>query len=108
MKDSPQPVKRRRYDAAFRAEALRLTGESRSTQAAARALNSSPKLLYKWQKEALTPVAAACGIELDPATAAELRQLRALTRRQAQELEILKKAIASKRLKRIISVTDNQ
>ena len=101
MKDSPQPVKRRRYDAAFRAEALRLAGESRSTQAAARALNISSELLYKWQKEALTPVAAARGVELDPATAAELRQLRALARRQAQELEILKKAIA------IFSVTDN-
>ncbi len=101
MKDSPQPAKRRRYDAAFRAEALRLAGESRSTQAAARALNLNPKLLYKWQKEVLTPVAAARGAELDPATAAELRQLRAANRRQAQELEILKKAIA------IFSVTDN-
>jgi transposase len=36
MKDSPQPAKRRRYDAAFRAEALRLNEQSRSTQAAAR------------------------------------------------------------------------
>ena len=53
MKDSPQPAKRRRYDAAFRAEALRLASESRSTQAAARALNIDPKRLYKWQKEAL-------------------------------------------------------
>ncbi len=101
MKDSPQPSKRRRYDAAFRVEALRLAGESRSTQAAARALNIDPKRLYKWQKEALTPVAAARGAELDPATAAELRQLRAANRRQAQELDILKKAIA------IFSVTDN-
>jgi len=39
-------------------------------------------------------VAAARGTELDPATAAELRQLRAANRRQAQELDILKKAIA--------------
>ena len=101
MKDSPQPAKRRRYDAAFRTEALRLAEQSRSTQAAARALNSSPKLLYKWQKETLTPVAAARGADLDPATAAELRQLRALARRQAQELDILKKAIA------IFSMTDN-
>ena len=85
---------RRKYDAAFRAEALRLASESRSTQAAARALNINPKLLYKWQKEAQTPVAAALGASLDPATAVELRQLRALSRRQAQELEILKKAIA--------------
>jgi transposase len=56
MQDSTQPNKSRRYDAAFRAEALRLAGENHSTQAAARALNIDPKCLYKWQKEALTPV----------------------------------------------------
>ena len=39
-------------------------------------------------------MAAALGPALDPDTAAELRQLRALARRQAQELEILKRAIA--------------
>ena len=72
------------------------------------ALNIDPKRLYKWQKEALTPVAAARGAELDPATAAELRQLRAANRRQAQELDILKKAIASKRLKRVVSQTPDQ
>ena len=81
MKDSPKPAKRRHYDAAFRAEALRLAGESRSTQAAARALNIDPKRIYQWQKQALTPVAVARGAELDPTTAAELRQLRTLARR---------------------------
>ena len=70
------------------------------TQAAARALNIDPKRTYQWQKAAQTPVAAALGAALDPDTAAELRQLRALARRQAQaqeqaqKLEILKKAIA--------------
>ncbi len=44
--------KRPRYDAAFRAEALRLASESRSTLAAARALNIDPKRLYAWQKAA--------------------------------------------------------
>jgi transposase len=39
---------------------------------------------------------------VDPATAAELRQLRALARRQAQALDILKKAIT------IFSATDSQ
>ena len=33
MKDTPKPDKRRKYDAAFRAEALRLAEQSRSTQA---------------------------------------------------------------------------
>ena len=36
MKDIPKPDKRRKYDAAFRAEALCLAEQSRSTQAAAR------------------------------------------------------------------------
>ena len=92
MKETPKSDNRRTYDAAFRAEALRLAEQSRSTQAAARALNIDPKRLYQWQKAAQTPLAAALGAALDPTTAAELRQLRALARRQAQAQaqEILK------------------
>ena len=101
MKDSSQPVKRRRYDAAFRAEALRLASESRSTQAAARALNIDPKRIYKWQKEALTPVAAARGAELDPATAAERRAAAGLGAPTGAGAGHLKKAIA------IFSATEN-
>ncbi len=47
MKDTSKPDKRRKYDAAFRAEALRLAEQSRSTQAAARALNIDPKRIYQ-------------------------------------------------------------
>ena len=108
MKDTPKPDKRRKYDAAFRAAALRLAEQSRSAQAAARALNIDPKRIYQWQKTAQTPVAAALGASLDPDTAAELRQLRALARRQAQELEILKKAIASACYERRRSQTPDQ
>ena len=67
MKGSPPPpTKRRRCDAVCRAEALRLAGESRATQAAARALNINPKRLYQWQQEALAPVAAATGGGIGP------------------------------------------
>ncbi|RZK32329.1 MAG: hypothetical protein EOO63_01720 [Hymenobacter sp.] len=90
MKDSPPPTKRRRYGAAFWTKALRLASESRSTRAAAHVLNIDPKRIYKQQKEALTPVTAARRVELDPATATELRQLRAANRRQAQKLEIFR------------------
>ena len=83
-----KPDKRRKYDAAFRSEALRVVAESRSTPAAARALNLDPKLLYKWQRDAQPALPA------DPVEALEVRQLRAANRRLAQELEILKKAIA--------------
>ncbi len=46
MEKAPPP-KRPRYDATFRAEALRRARESRSAQAAARALNIRPELLYQ-------------------------------------------------------------
>ena len=84
------PRKRRQYDATFRAEALRLASESRSTQAAARQLGISPKLLYKWQKAA-QPVLEV-GHEESESTA--MRQLRAENRRLQQERDILKKALA--------------
>ena len=87
MEKAP-PTKRPRYEAAFRTETLRLASESRSTLAAARALNSNAKLLYQWQKAAQQPLPA------DPPEAAKMRALRAQVCRQAQELEILKKAIA--------------
>ena len=44
MEKAP-PTKRPRYDAAFRAEALRLANEIRSTLTAARALNIDVKWL---------------------------------------------------------------
>jgi transposase len=87
MEKAP-PTKRPRYDAAFRAEALRLASESRSTLAAARALNIDPKRLYAWQKAAQQPLSA------DPSEAAEVRALRQANKRLTQEPEILKKAIA--------------
>ncbi|GGF28573.1 transposase [Hymenobacter cavernae] len=67
------PRKCRRYNEALRAEALRLASESRSTQAAARQLGISPKLLYKWQK-AVQPVIEECSREDESAA---MRQRRA-------------------------------
>ncbi|WP_310393805.1 hypothetical protein [Hymenobacter sp.] len=52
MNDTPKPDKRRKYDAAFRAEGLRLAAQSRLVQAAVRALNIGPKRIYQWQKAA--------------------------------------------------------
>ena len=46
MKSISKLDNQRKYDAAFRAETLRLAAQSRSTQAAARALNIDPKRLY--------------------------------------------------------------
>ena len=72
------------------AEALRLTSESRSTQAAARQLNITPKLLYKWQKAAQPTLESGSG----ESESAAMRELRAENRRLQQERDILKKALA--------------
>ena len=77
MKDNPKPDKRRKYDAASSAEALRQAEQNRSAQAATLALNIDPKRLYQWQKAAQTALAATLGAPLDLATAVELRQLQA-------------------------------
>jgi transposase len=83
------PDKRRKYDAVFKAEALRLASESRSTQAAARQLGISPKLLYRWQQAQLIAEVGSVEVARDP----EVRQLRAQLKRAEQELDILKKAL---------------
>jgi transposase len=60
------PDKRRKYDAAFKAEALRLTSESRHTQAAARQRGLSPKLLYRWQQAQLIAEVGSVEVARDP------------------------------------------
>lgn len=86
-----RPDKRRKYDDAFRANALQLAQESRSTARAARALGITPKLLYLWQQQARAPTPGAEPVAVETA---EMRQLRTHARRLEQEVEILKKALA--------------
>ena len=66
------PDKRRKYDDAFKAEALRLAGESRSTQAAAQQPGVSTTLLYRWQQVQLIAEVGSVEIVRDP----EMCQLR--------------------------------
>ena len=83
------PNKRRKYDEASKVEVLRPAGESRSTQAAARQLGISPKLLYRWQQAQLVAEVTGTKVTHDP----EVRALRAANKRLAQEMDILKKAL---------------
>ena len=90
-KSGVSPDKRRKYDEAFKAETLRLAGESRSTQAAARQLGISPKLLYRWQQARLVAEVGSEQVARDT----EVRALRARLKRAEQELDILKKPWSS-------------
>ncbi len=98
-KSKKTPTKRRKYDDAFKAEALRLASESRSTQAAARQLGISPKLRYRWQEAQLVAEVGRVEVARDP----EVRQLRARLKRAEQELDSLKKALVSNCLRRSIT-----
>ena len=89
---SVRPDGRRKYDDAFRAEALRLVKESRSTAQAARALGISSQLLYKWQQEVKRPSDATS--TLTESELAEFRRLQKANARLEQERDILKKALA--------------
>jgi transposase len=83
------PDKQCKYDEAFKEEVLGLTSESRSTQAAARQLGISPKLLYRGQQAQLVAEVSSVEVARDP----EARALRASNKRLAQELNRLKKAL---------------
>ena len=88
-KSKTTPDKRRKYDEAFKAEALRLVTESRSTQAAVQQLGTSPKLLYCWRQAQLVAEVSRAEVARDP----EVRTLRARLKRAEQELDMLKKAL---------------
>ncbi|HEX8658751.1 MAG TPA: transposase [Hymenobacter sp.] len=83
-KSGAAPDKWRKYDAVFKAEGPRLAGESRSTQAAARQLGMSPKLLYVWQQ---APLVAEVGRE-ELARYSKVRALHARLKRAEQRLDI--------------------
>ena len=68
---------------------MRLATESCSTQAAARQLGISPKLLYRWQQAQFVAEVGSEEVARDP----EVRALRARLKRAEQELDILKKAL---------------
>lgn len=95
----PTPDKRRKYDEAFKAEALRLASESCSKQAAAQQLGISPKLFYRWQQAQLVAEVGSEEVARDP----EVRALRARLKRAEQELDMLKKALVSNCLTRSIA-----
>ncbi|GAB3842011.1 transposase [Hymenobacter jeollabukensis] len=82
--------KRRKYDEAFKAEALRLAGESCSTRAATRELCINEKLLYCWQQQQAVVDAGSVEQARNP----EWRALRAENQRLQRERAVLKKASA--------------
>ena len=90
------PIRRRRFDAQFKLDAVRLIREGdRATSDIAKDLEIRPELLYRWKRE----------LENDPQDAFpgkgklkpeqdQLRQLQQELKRVTEERDILKKALA--------------
>ncbi|MBC7449705.1 MAG: transposase [Hymenobacteraceae bacterium] len=85
----PVPASRRKYDTAFRAEAVRRVQDGQPAAAVGRSLGLSPSVLARWLAAARRPASALADQEL----AAENRRLRAALAVDEQECDILKKAM---------------
>jgi transposase len=80
--------KRRKYDAGFKSEALKMLNSGQSVGAVARSLGIGENLLYTWKAEAKqsqTPD--------NQLLESEIEQLRKQLRQTEQERDILKKVI---------------
>ena len=88
MNDKKQPVRRRKFDADFKTEALRMVAEGQSASAVARSLNVSEKLLSRWKSDQKNQVGKQKADQTD-----EVALLKSQLRRVEMERDILKKAL---------------
>lgn len=88
MNTPKQAKPRRKFDADFKAEALKMVAEGRSSCSVARELNISEKLIYRWKYQHNNQVGKAKGLQVD-----ELERLKAQLKRVEMERDILKKAL---------------
>jgi transposase len=96
MKEKSTGVKRRKYDASFKEEVLRMVAAGRPVTEVAQRLGIGENLVYKWKSRSSIQQPAAVGRENSPMVAVSeegqplLRRIRELE----QERDILKKALA--------------
>jgi transposase len=94
----PGPRTTTRYSEQFKATAVRLSQLSGvQVQDVAEALYIHPFMLSRWRKQAREGTIMVKGVDVDPAVAAELKELRRVKKAYEQlkiEHDLLKKAIA--------------
>ena len=88
--NKPTP-ERRKFDKAFKAEALRMLDEGQATAAVARSLNVSEKLLHTWKHFQKKQTQKQLG---NSELIAENERLKTQLKRAEMERDILKKSIA--------------
>jgi transposase len=89
MKESKQPKKRRRYDAEFKSNVLKMHKEGRSVPSLAASFGVNENLIYRWKKESKESSLSA-KMDVD----SEIKQLHKQLKEVEQERDILKKALS--------------
>jgi len=86
---------RRKYDATFREEVLKMVASGRPVSEIAQALGVGENLIYRWKNEAKNANNGDAGPKTTNLSdaAAEIERLKAELRRTEQERDILKKAL---------------
>ena len=93
MKEKTQGAKRRKYDASFKEEVLKMIHNGRSASEVAQSLGIGENLIYKWKSRS-SQQPAAVGKENSPIVIPEEQQvLHRRIRELEQERDILKKAL---------------
>ena len=89
MKEKKTAQKRRRYDAAFKANVLKLNAEGRTVRSLSESFGVNENLIYRWKKLAKQTDLPTKSEELSDDLA-----LREEIKRLKEERDILKKALA--------------
>jgi transposase len=90
MKDKKAPKKRRSYDAAFKANILKLNADGRSIGSLSESFGINENLIYRWKRSAKGASVGDGGSGLQ----AECLELRKEVRQLKEERDILKKALS--------------
>ena len=98
MEQKSSGQKRRKYDATFKEEVLKMVLNGRPVPEVAQSLGIGENLIYKWKSRSNPPmnttVAASTGAQVQPAGVTEQQALHKRIRELETERDILKKALA--------------
>lgn len=96
MKEKTTGAKRRKYDASFKEEVLRMVAAGRPVTEVAQSLGIGENLIYKWKSRstASSQQPAAVSKDNSPLSSQDQQPLLRRIRELEQERDILKKALA--------------
>jgi transposase len=94
MNGKPVNQKRRKYDADFKAEVLKMVESGQSIPELSKNLGVSESIIYRWQYKSKPPSTEAAKVDSLSALQSENEGLKARLKQTEMERDILKKALA--------------